>query len=148
MKALVAIGFVLALVAPPSWAGSADNACQRWAQRIVAGDRQACAELCPQATRFDHYNYRKGLSAAFKGRKGLDAFLAYLDRASIVGAGAEAHACSVRALLEHWGDTDFANSLGRQSTQAKEQAVGLIDYTALADFETRFPKTYALAPLK
>lgn len=119
--------------------------CAHWARQIAAGDKEACSDLCPQAAQFDHYDYRHGLSDAFRSSRGLDAFLAYLERSSIMGAGGEAHACAVSALLERWGDDAFADALLRQPTRVREQAVGLIDYAGLAHFKARYPRTYRLA---
>lgn len=138
-----AVVATLLLASAASHAG--DSQCSAWAQRIVGGATDACSDLCPQARQIDRYDYRAGLQAAFASRTGLEQFLAYLGRSSIIGAGAEAHACSVRALLEHWGDERFAASLDKQSIQAKEQAIGLLDYTAIEDFQSSFPKTYRLA---
>ena len=129
----------------PAFADGGRNECVRWANDIVNGAADGCDELCPQASKFDHYDYRAGLTAAFESRDGLSAYFAYPGRASIIGSAAEAHACSVHALILHWGDDVFASLLSTQPTQAKDQAVSLLDYTALEEFETRFPKTYALA---
>jgi len=126
-------------------AGGPDATCATWAQEIVEGDADACSDLCPQASRFDQYDYRNGLAAAFGSTQGLDRFLNYLDRSTIIGAGAEGHACAVRALLEHWGDNMFARSLSHQGPHAKDQAIGLLDYTAIPDFQKRYPRTYMLA---
>jgi hypothetical protein len=62
-----------------------------------------------------------------------------------MGAGAEPHACAVHALLVHWGDAAFSDSLASQPKRSKEQAIGLLDYTWFPDFKARFPKTYSLA---
>jgi len=119
--------------------------CSTWAKQIVAGDKEACSDLCPQAAEFDHYNYRQGLSAAFRSEHGLVEFLAYLERSSIIGSGAEAHACAVSALLQRWGDNVFAKQLSTQPVKVREQAIGLIDYSGLERFRARYPRTYQLA---
>jgi hypothetical protein len=129
----------------PAFADGGQNSCVRLANDIVEGTADGCDELCPQALQFDNYDYRAGLTAAFESRSGLSAYFEYLDRSSIIGSAAEAHACSVHALILHWGDDVFSSLLSRQSEQSKNQAVSLLDYTALQDFEKRFPKTYALA---
>ncbi|MBO9768781.1 MULTISPECIES: hypothetical protein [Xanthomonas] len=133
---------VLVLLAGAASAAEPQSTCSKWALQIAGGDAEACSDLCPQAAAFDHYNYRQGLSAAFGSEKGLTRFLGYLQRSSIIGAGAEAHACSVSALLEHWGDQAFARHLSTQSPTVREKAIGLIDYTALPNFKARYPKTY------
>jgi hypothetical protein len=144
MKAL-GVTTILLLASGATRADPGDEQCVAWAQQIAKGEAGACADLCPQAKEFDHYDYRPGLQAALESRQGLDGFLAYLDRSTIIGAGAEAHACSVQALLLHWGDRQFAAALAKQSVQAREQAIGLLDYTAVANFQARFPRTYKLA---
>lgn len=125
-------------------ADDGDRPCIAWAQEIVQGAADACSELCPQAQQFDQYDYRAGLQAAFASEPGLQRFLSYVGRSTVMGSGAEAHACSVRALLVHWGDQRFAASLTSQPAPVKEQAIGLLDYTAIADFQSRFPQTYQL----
>jgi hypothetical protein len=145
MKPTILAGVPLLLTSSPAMADGGMNECVRWAQQIVAGQADACDELCPQAKQFDKYDYRAGLASAFRSQSGLSEYFAYVGRASIVGAAAEAHACAVHALILHWGDDVFARLLARESDQAKTQAVSLLDYTALAEFEARFPKTYALA---
>lgn len=144
MKTIVAAVLVGLLPSTVS-AGDHDTSCVAWVQKIVDGDADACADLCPQAAEFDHYDYRNGLAAAYRSEKDLSAFLSYLDRSSIIGSGAEAHACSVRALLERWGDNTFARALSRQSAHVKDQAIGLLDYTGIPNFRQRYPKTYLLA---
>ncbi|MBZ4187211.1 hypothetical protein K7B09_12855 [Thermomonas sp. RSS23] len=144
MKSSFAV-VVLVVFAGAASAAEPQSTCSKWARQIAAGDTEACSDLCPQAAEFDHYNYRQGLSAAFRSEKGLGHFLGYLKRSSIIGAGAEAHACSVSALLEHWGDGVFARQLSMQPPKVREQAIGLIDYTALPNFKARYPKTYRLA---
>lgn len=136
---------VLVLLAGTASAAEPQSTCSTWARQIAAGDSEACSDLCPQAAAFDHFNYRESLSAAFGSEKGLTRFLGYLERSSIIGAGAEAHACAVSALLEHWGDRVFARNLSMQSPKVRDQAIGLIDYTALPRFKARYPKTYRLA---
>lgn len=136
---------VLLLVLPgTSSAEDGERHCVAWAQQIVGGTGGACSDLCPQARKFDGYDYRKGLREAFASIGGLDRYLAYLGRSSIMGAGAEAHACSVQALLVHWGDKRFSQALAKQPGNVKEEALGLLDYTALTEFPSRFPKTYRL----
>ena len=144
MKRL-SVAVVLVLASGVASAGTDDIQCTSWVQEILEGSADACSDLCPQAEQFDHYDYRAGLEAAFASRQGLEHFLAYLGRSSIMGAGGEAHACSVQALLVHWGDRRFATALARQSTKAREQAIGLLDYAATKNFQSRFPKTYQLA---
>jgi hypothetical protein len=140
-----AITLALVLVSGAVAADDGDEQCSSWAQEIVHGSTDACSDLCPQAKRFDRYDYRAGLKAAFASQQGLQKFLAYLGRSSIIGAGAEAHACSVHALLVRWGDRRFASALVKQPAEAKEQAIGLLDYSAVVNFQSRFPKTYQLA---
>jgi len=95
-------------------ADDGDRQCDAWAQAIVKGSADACSDLCPQAKQFDHYDYRAGLQAAFASEPGLQHFLKYVARSTVMGSGAEAHACSVRALLVHWGDQRFSTSLASQ----------------------------------
>ena len=144
MKTVIA-AFVLICFSGIVRADGTGVTCSTWAKQIVAGDKEACSDLCPQAAQFDRFNYRPALSAAFQSKQGLAAFLGYLDKSSIMGAGAEAHACAVRALLEHWGDKVFARQLLSQPVKVREQAIGLIDYTGIQHFEARYPKTYRLA---
>lgn len=143
MKVIITV--VLALSPAIAWPASSGSSCRAWTQEIIAGEADACSDLCPQAKTFDHYDYRQGITAAFQTKNGLASFLGYLDRSTIMGAGAEAHACSVRSLLEHWGDKAFAQILRRQTAGLRQQAIGLIDYTALLKFKQRFPETYLLA---
>ncbi|MEA9579495.1 hypothetical protein VC218_11415 [Xanthomonas nasturtii] len=143
MKAIIAI--ILALSPVIARSASDVHSCRAWTQEIIAGKADACADLCPQAKTFDHYDYRQGVTAAFQTKRGLASFLAYLDRSTIIGAGAETHACSVRALLEHWGDKAFSQTLRRQTKRSQEQAISLIDYAELPRFQQRFPQTYLLA---
>ena len=140
-----AVTLTLILVSGIVSAGEGHEQCSSLAQEIVNGSIDACSDLCPQAKKFDRYDYQAGLKAAFSSQQGLKKFLAYLGRSSIIGAGAEAHACSVHALLVHWGDRRFAATLAKESVEAKEQAIGLLDYSAVANFQSRFPKTYQLA---
>ncbi len=144
--ATLAVTGIVSMPMPAYAADDGDRRCSTWAKDIVRGDTEACSDLCPQAKQFDAYDYRTGLETAFQSRTALGDFLAYLDRSSILGSGAEAQACTVRALLVHWGDEAFAASLAAQTAKAKNQAIGLLDHTAIDAFATRFPKTYALAP--
>lgn len=143
MKGIIAI--VLALSPAVAQAASSSSSCRAWTQEIIAEKADACADLCPQAKTFDHYDYRQGITAAFQTKRGLANFLGYLDRSTIMGAGAEAHACSLRSLLEHWGDKAFSQTLTGQTARSRQQAIGLIEYTELPKFRQRFPETYQLA---
>ena len=145
MKAKLCLLVLLLPVSLPALADGSGSSCARWARDIVRGEAESCDELCPQARKFDHYDYRAGLASAFESKRGLGRFLAYVGRSSIIGSAAEAHACAVHALILHWGDEAFSRSLSRQSREAREQAVGLLDYSALDAFEARYPRTYALA---
>lgn len=144
MGRLIAIG-VLALMPLAGQASEEVDRCSAWAQQIVSGPEEACDDLCPQALQFDRYDYRHGYAEALRSPEGLGAFLAYLDRSSIMGSGAELHACAVRSLLEHWGDGTFSAALVRQTCKVREQAIGLIDYTGFPEFQQRYPLTYGLA---
>lgn len=145
MKRLAAL-MALALAHGSASADDADKQCASWVKEILSGSADACSDLCPQAKQFDHYDYVAGLKASFASEQGLENFLAYLDRSSIIGAGAEPHACSVLALLLHWGDQRFSASLAKQSDMARKQAICLLDYTGIDSFQSKFPKTYRLAP--
>lgn len=135
----------LFLVCTSAHATDEEMRCIAWTKEILSGLPDACSDLCPQAKQFDRYDYQAGLRAAFASGQGLGNFLAYLDHSSIMGAGAEAHACAILALMVHWGDQRFSASLGKQTTKAKEQALGLLDYTGVKDFQSRLPITYGLA---
>ena len=143
MKLLLAL--LLASVFTLAPAAAPDASCIEWTNRILAGSDDACSDLCPQAHQFDNYDYVSGLKAAFASHSGLTNFLAYAGRSSIIGAGADAQACTLVAVLNHWGDHAFASEIARQPAKSRDHIVGLIDYAGPEHFAERFPKTYASA---
>ena len=62
-----------------------------------------------------------------------------------MGAGAEAQSCNLHVLLVHWGDDQFAKVTGKYDLKTRERVIGLLDYSAVVNFKTRFPRTYSLA---
>jgi hypothetical protein len=59
------------LVAAPAiaLANASDKECVDWTKRLLANPASECSDLCPQAMRFDHFDYRAGLEAAFASKK-------------------------------------------------------------------------------
>jgi hypothetical protein len=119
--------------------------CAAWTRNILENKGDYCDDLCPQASRFDGYDYAGGLREAFRSREGLSRLFVYTERSSIIGAGGDAQACTLHALLLHWGDTRFAKALAVQPADVRADVMGLLDYAAVPRFSKRFPKTYALA---
>jgi hypothetical protein len=141
--------FVLALLLAGALsqtsAASLDASCNEWTDQILAGHGEACSDLCPQAQQFDNYDYVLGLKAALASHGGLTKFLAYTGRSSIIGAGADAQACTLVTVLNRWGDAAFASEIARQPAKSRTRIVGLLDYASPEHFAERFPKTYASA---
>src|SRR5579871_6633648 len=81
----------------PCGATTPDEDCINWAHRMLDDRTDACSDLCPQAQHFDKYDYRSGLRGALASRAGLNDFLTYTGRSSIIGAGADAQACGLVA---------------------------------------------------
>jgi hypothetical protein len=144
MKFVVAT-ILIALAPMASAATDPDADCLAWTNRMLQPTSDACDDLCPQALHFDKFDYRAGLKAAFATRRGLSAIIAYTGRSSIIGAGADAQACSLQALLAHWGDATFSAAAGKYDLKTRERLIGLLDYAAVPDFQARFPRSYALA---
>lgn len=144
MRYLIAIPHLLALLPAAVFAGSRDIECQNWTQQAIERPSVGCEAACPQARRFDKYDYHAGLVAAHKSRAGLDRFVRYTARSTIVGAGAEEQACHLYALILEWGDEPFAESVSRAGRKARVAVVDLLDYAAVTDFNKRFPRTYGL----
>ena len=143
MKALL---LALLLCAPLAHGASPeDEGCMRWTRAMLESRDDACEDMCPQAMEFDDYDYREGLSEAFRTPSGLSQLFAYTGRPSIIGAGGDAQACTLHALLLHWGDARYARMLSKHSPDIRERVVGLLDYAGIQHFEPRYPKTYALA---
>ncbi len=137
---------LLLLCAPLAHAGIPGEAeCRTWTRQMIDPREDACDDLCPQAEKFDGYDYRKGLAEAFRTRAGLSRFFAYTGRSSIMGAGGDAQACTLHALLMHWGDARYAAVLSKQAPDVRARVVGLLDYAGIQRFEPRYPKTHALA---
>jgi hypothetical protein len=125
-------------------ANPADQECQDWTRQAVESPTVGCEGACSQARRFDKYDYHAGLVASQKTRTGLERFLHYTGRSTIVGAGADEQACHLYSLLVQWGDAAFAETLLKAGPRAKERVIGLLDYAAVSGFKQRFPKTYGL----
>jgi hypothetical protein len=137
---------LLTLSAPLVHAQSPEDAqCTAWAGEILDEGADACEELCAQARDADGYDYRKGLSEAYRSRAGLSRLFEYTARSSIIGAAGDAQACTLYALLLHWGDARYAQTLAKHSKDVRGDVVGLLDYAGIRRFERRFPKTYALS---
>jgi hypothetical protein len=143
MKFLLAL--LLASALSQTAAAALDASCNEWTDQILAGQGEACSDLCPQAHQFDSYDYVSGLKAALASHSGLTKFLSYAGRSSIIGAGADAQACTLVAVLDRWGDAVFASEIARQPAKSRARIVGLLDYASPEDFAKRFPKTYASA---
>jgi len=122
---------------------AADADCIEWTKQILAGRDDACSDLCPQAQKSDNYDYASGLKAALASQSGLTSFLTYTGRSSIIGAGADAQACTLVAALNKWGDDVFASEIARQPAKSGIHIVSLLDYASPERFAERFPKTYA-----
>lgn len=140
MLALLLLGVPLAHAANPG-----DETCRKWTLEMLDSRSDACDDLCPQAMEFDDYDYREGLSEAFRSRAGLSRFFAYTGRSSIMGAGGDAQACTLHALLMHWGDARYAVVLSKHSPDVRGRVISLLDYAGIHRFEPRYPKTHALA---
>lgn len=137
---------LLLLSAPLAHAGVPGEAeCRTWTRQMIDHGNDACDDLCPQAMEFDNYDYRKGLAEAFRTRAGLSRFFEYTGRSSIIGAGGDAQACTLHALLMHWGDARYAGALSKHSPDVRARVISLLDYAGIQRFEPRYPKTYALA---
>lgn len=136
---------LLFLAILPCSATTPDHECINWAHRMLDDRTDACSDLCPQAQRFDKYDYRSGLHGALTSRTGLSDFLRYTGRSSVIGAGADAQGCGLVAVLNTWGDREFASAVEAQSKNAKEHIGRLLDYAGVDQFQERFPRTYALA---
>jgi hypothetical protein len=145
MRVLLSALFALSASSATSAAIAEDANCMTWASNMLLSSSDACDDLCPQALHFDHYDYRAGLEAAFKSRRGLSAIIAYTGRSTIMGAAGDAQACSLHALLVHWGDSTFSRAAAKYDLKTRERLVGLLDYAAVPDFQARFPRSYALA---
>ena len=145
MLARIAFTFCTLLLPILGFADSRDKECQEWTRQAVENPAVGCEAACSQAKHFDRYGYHAGLVAAQKDLAGLEKFVRYTARSSIIGAGSEEQACHLYALLVQWGDQPFAKVVSDAGTKAKERVVGLLDYAAVTDSAKRFPKTYSLA---
>ena len=145
MRKVLAILIMFTGASAANAADTRDQECKDWTQEIIRNPATACSDLCPQALRFDKYDYVKGLSTALSSHAGLSNFLSYTGRSSIIGAGADAQACNVYALLLRWGDDTFAQVTSEKPPSSRVRVVGLLDYAAVSEFQARFPHTYALA---
>lgn len=144
MAARITFTFCALLFPILGFADSRDRECQEWTRQAVEKPAVGCEAACSQAKRFDHYGYHAGLVAAQKDLAGLEKFVRYTARSTIIGAGSDEQACHLYALLLQWGDQPFAKVVSDAGPKAKERVVGLLDYAAVADFNRRFPKTYRL----
>lgn len=142
LMALATVGAFSVAIADPS--NLRDAECQNWTRQAIEHPWVGCETVCLQAKRFDKYNYHAGLLAAHKNRAGLDGFVRYTARSTIIGAGAEEQACHLYSLLLKWGDEPFAESVSRAGRKARVAVVDLLDYAVVTDFSKRFPRTYGL----
>jgi hypothetical protein len=144
MAARITLAFCAFMVPILGFADSRDKECQEWTRQAVENPAVGCEAACPQAKRFDRYSYHAGLVAAQKDLAGLGRFVRYTARSTIIGAGSDEQACHLYSLLLQWGDSPFAKVVSDAGSKAKERVVGLLDYAAVTDFNTRFPKTFGL----
>lgn len=123
-----------------------DKECQDWTKQAIENPALGCEGACSQAMTFDKYDYHSGLVAAQVNTTGLEGLFRYVGKSTILGAGSDEMACHLLSLLVKWGDDAFARSLLAAGRKSKVRVVGLLDYAAVPDFKTRFPKIYGLVP--
>ncbi len=102
------LAILLAVIAAPAASAGVDldANCQNWSRAMLRRESDVCGDLCPQALRFDKYDYRAGLKAAYASRTGLSSLIAYTGRSTIIGAGGD--------VIDHpRGSGDFSNLSGR-----------------------------------
>ena len=97
MLARIAFTFCTLLLPILGFADSRDKECQEWTRQAVENPAVGCEAACSQAKHFDRYGYHAGLIAAQKDLAGLEKFVRYTARSSIIGAGSEEQACHLYA---------------------------------------------------